>query len=439
MMPAPPTPFAPQYRDTWYALAPPWLSTDNAERYMFALQWTTDVLLDRARQAAELRMPGIGDFSNLAYLSYDRQMVQGPGEPQEAFALRLQQAIPAWNLAGSRRAVLGQVQAYLTNLQPGADPTGRLAVIVGGYYDGSAPDSNATWDWLSVGAEQGTLPAHLAIFPSNWNWDGLSQSWRDWLILPMASVLVASGSGASTGAASPSACLTSPGQNVAGVWVPATSGTPVNSPWLEIDGVSGASVGMWLTITGSSNPGNNGTFPIVSTNPVTIANPDGVPSDTGPLEWTLSSYPFLAPGPVYGAPGVVYGQGQTNTPPLDTGSNVGGVWQPTTSSQGFASSLAWGLASGNALTPNPAATIASLRAILRAWKSARTYYPSILVSFGASEFYPLSGAANPTGTMGSHGQNVAGVWVPTTAGSSTSDAFCQGTGRWVNCSVQNVT
>ena len=454
--PAPPTPFAPQYRDNWYPLAPPWLRTGNGELYMYALQAATDILLDRARQAIELRLPGVGGASNLPYLSYDRQLVQGPGETPEAFASRLQGFIATWNASGSRQAVLGQVQAYLSGLQPGVPSSNRLAVIVGGYYGGAfGPSSNATWDWLTVGAEPGATPAHLAIWPSNFNWDGLSRPWRDWLILPMALVEVTNGTGASTGTAAPSACFTSPGMmgsgSLAGVWVPATSGTPVNSPWLTVEGVAGE-IGQWLTLSGSSNPGNNGTFPIVSIGPTVIANPSGVASDAGPLTWSISEYPFLAPAPVWGAPGLIFGLGQAAVPPPgiqphpapwsptgDTGSNVGGVWQPTTPSQSYAGTLAWGLASNQSLCPYPFLTISAIRSVVSAWKSARSAYQNIIVSFGNNEYSPAPGAVNPTGTSGSRGMNVGGQWVPSGVLSSAYDAICQGTGRWQNCSEQNVT
>ena len=136
--PAPPTPYPPQYRNEWYPIAPPWLQTGVGEQYMYALQLTTDWLLDRARQAVELRLPGVGDDSNLPYLAYDRQLVQGPGETDAAFATRLQTFIATWNLAGSRRSVLAAVQAYLSNLQPGVAASNMLALIVGGYHEGSS-------------------------------------------------------------------------------------------------------------------------------------------------------------------------------------------------------------------------------------------------------------------------------------------------------------
>jgi hypothetical protein len=50
------------------------------------------------------------------------------------------------------------------------------------------------------------------------------------------------------------------------VWVPKTSGTPINAPFLEVHGLTGlteANVGSMITISGSVNPTNNGTFQIV--------------------------------------------------------------------------------------------------------------------------------------------------------------------------------
>ena len=93
-------------------------------------------------------------------------------------------------------------------------------------------------------------------------------------------------------------------------------------------------------------------------------------------------------------------------------------------------------------------TIQSIRLILQRWKSATTYYPDIIVAFdGASggtagnAYSPSStpGNGNPDGSFGSRGKNVSGVWVPTRLISSPYDAYCQGTGSWIQCSVENVT
>jgi hypothetical protein len=236
------------------------------------------------------------------------------------------------------------------------------------------------------------------------------------------------------------------GQNVGGVWVPNTTGTAVNNPWLTITGLSGmssANVGQWLTLSGSGHATNNGSWPIlsvISSTSCTIANPGGI-VDATDLTWSVGYYPYIGPGPVYGAPGVVYGQGENTIPPIDTGSNVGGVWQPsTTAGPASEPSLSYGLTCS-------ADVVQSIRQLLRIWKSAGTYYPNIVIAFdganGAegSAFSPNSGvgSGNPDGTFGGVGKLVSGVWVPNRLVASPYDCYCQGTGTRQQCSRENQT
>ena len=428
-----------QFRTTWYAWAPPWLSTGNGELYMGTLETCRDLLCEKQNEAIQIRIPGQGDPSQIPFLAHDRALQQGPGEPNDQFIQRLITAFAAWGRAGSRIAILEQLQAYLENQQPGVTETLPEIAIVGGCYDPVTTWDVVYFDTPSIALEDG-VPAKTTVMPSNFNWDGKSIPWRSWLILYMALVPTSglSGSAAATSTAA-AGSYASPGQNVGGVWVPATSGTPVNDPWLTIMGLTNLGpddVGSWLTLSGSSNPGNNGTFPIaqvLSPSACVIANPAGVTSDAGPLTWSVGTYPYIGPGPAWGSPGYLFGQGQLSVPPLDTGSNVGGVWQPTT--LGSPSVISWGL-------DVAAAVIQSIRGLLRQWKSASTWYHDIIICFDGGSgvagdaYSPLSspGSGNPDGTFGGHGKNVAGVWVPNRLISSPFDAYCQGTafGYYVN-------
>lgn len=429
-----------QFRDSWYQYAPPWLTTGNAERYMFTLQYCSDLLCEKMNQAMHIRLPGQGDPSQLPYLANDRALVQGPAEPNAAFVLRLQTAIPDWKLAGSRRAILRDVQAYLTNLQPGVTPGLPMLAIVSG-----SDEPSTAWATLHIGDAQGAIPSLATISPSNFNWDGLSKSWRSWLILYFASVPTGlSGVAAAVASAANGSLL---GRNVSGVWVPGISGTPVNKPWITLTGLSGLTagvVGQWITLSGDSNAGNNGTFPItqyISASSCIIANPKGVVPNSIPMTWSIASYPWMAPGPVWGAPGFVFGQGQTSTPPVSTGTLFQGVWQPSvTPAPGYGPTLSWGLNQSSLI-------ISSIRSILQTRKSAPTYYPVIVIAFDGANGAPGSayspqsspGSGNPDGSFGSVGKNVGGVWVPTRQITSPFDAYCQGTGSARFCTVENVT
>lgn len=231
-----------QFRDQFYSIpVPPWLRTGNGEKYLYVLERMRDCLCEKAFQAMTIRLPGVGDPSNIPFLAFDRNLVQGPAETDEQFIERLIGAFEAWAEAGAARAVLEQLQAYLSNLQPGVPATLPLLTIVGSKT--TTVPSYVTWNQLYQGDAQGAPPTLTTVSPGNFNWDSQNLPWRRWLILPMALVPVAglSGSSATTGTAHASACFTSPGQNVNGVWVPATSGTPVNSPWLDVAGLSGSS------------------------------------------------------------------------------------------------------------------------------------------------------------------------------------------------------
>lgn len=456
-----PTPF--QYRSGWYPLAPEWLTTGVAEKYMYTMQLMTEALLEKAFEASTIRFPGIGDPSQLPYLAFDRQMVQGLLEPAASFAARLSRAFQTWKLAGSRRAILGQIQCYLQGMQPGVTATLPALAIVGGLYTSGFPTPVTTWDLLTQGAALESLPTRVTKQGGNYNWDGRSQPWRAWLVIYMSPVPVVGLSGASLSIASEAAgsryagsgATKAYGQNVGGVWVPnAFGGSAINFPWLTLTsmtGLSAVNVGQWVTISGAAHAANNGIFPIVqvlSATSCVVANPagTGTAGDTG--AWVVSAYPFLGPSMPWGAPGTTWGAGELQTPALDTGSNVRGVWEPTIG--GSQPSGAWGLVMGNAaINPPPpsSAVIQSVRALLRQWKSAATYYESILVAFdgangaAGSAYSPNStpGSGNPDGTFGGHGKLVGGVWVPNRLVSSPYDAYCQGTGQWFACGVPNVT
>jgi hypothetical protein len=432
----------PQFRDTWYASAPSWLQTGDAEKYMYVLELMRDLLLEKADEAITIRIPGQGDPSQIPWLAYDRQLVQGPAEPNANFIIRLQQSIPTWNEAGSALAVLGELQPYMQELQPGVPAAYPEIAVVSNPRGGST-----TWNTIYQGQTLQT-PPNLMTVPVNFSWDGNNAAtWRAWLVLYMSSVATGvSGSAGATGASS-GASFTVPGQLVSGVWVPTTSGTPVNTGFLLLTGLAGlpsSCAGSMITISGSSNPTNNGTFQIaeyISATSCIIANPTGVASDTGPLTWSVATYPWMAPGPAFGTPNLLWGQGELTPPTIDTGSNVGGIWQPTTlPGSGSSPIISWGLSISANL-------IVSIRGILKTWKSGGTYYPNIIISFGGGNnaagnaYSPLSaeGSGNPNGTFGSVGSNVSGTWEPTRYINNVWDCFCQGTGVAVGCGVENYT
>jgi hypothetical protein len=430
-----------QQRDEIKALSPPWLQTGSGEKFMYVMGLMSDLLLEKCNQAQKIRMPGQGDPSQLPWLANDRVLVQGPAETDAAFVLRLQQSFPTWKLSGSRRAVAKNIQAYLSNQQTGVSGVLPEFAIVAGASHGT------TWSTQYIGDATGAPPT-LYTSGNNWNWDGRYLPWRSWFILYMSSLPTGqSGTGATATAPAAAGVL---GMLTAGVWSPGTSGAAQNPGSVLLTNMTGANLtsanaGMYVTLTNGVHSYMNGTFQIievVSSASCYIANPNAPGSSTDTVNWSIAYYPYIAPGPVWGFPGITFGQGEP-TPsavPIDTGSLVGGVWQPTATSFGNAPSLSWGLSCSSNV-------IQSLRSLIQTWKSATTYYPNIIVAFdggtgvAGNAFSPYStiGSGNPDGSFGSVGSLVSGVWTPTRLVSSPFDCYAQGTGDYSNCSVENVT
>lgn len=372
-------------------ISPPWAQGPNGGAFIDTLGAVSDSLLDKARQGLNAHLPGRGPDSALPYLAEDRRLVQGPAETNAQFIQRLKTAFDSWRRAGSRRSVLEQIQAYLAGTAPGLSGAMPEATIVGG-------DVNQTvWDQLFWYMAQGAPPQRTVVpVPVNWDWDGVYLPWRAWLVLFMAPV--------ATGQAGTGATVASVGGSGA---------TGVTSGFATLTGLSGLSagnVGDFITLSGGSHSGNNGSFQIVrivSASSCVIANRAAVATDT--VAWSIAHYPFIAPGPVWGSPAF--------------------VWGATT----------WGL------SVDPA-VIVSIRQILKRWKSATAYYPNIIISFGGgngssgTECSPLSNThSGNSGLWGFYAVNVNGVNVPGRRPNNPFTAFANGTGEYVQCNSPNVT
>jgi len=364
-------------------LAPAFLQDDPSAAYLQAMSTCLFLLSGKSDSATRAGVPGYGDPSAIPLQAADRVLVQGPAESNGSFIARMPDFLDAWARAGSRVAVLEQLQAYLTNLQPGVVATFPDVTIVGG-------NTSATrWDTLTFAAPQGAPPSRSLIAPQNFNWDGTAHNSRAWLVLFQHLVPTGvSGSGATVASVGSS--------GVAGV----TSG------FATLTGLANLTEPQqYITITGAAHAANNGTFQItsiISSTSCIIANTKAVSGDT--FAWSLGVYPWIAPAPVWGSPNFVWGAGS------------------------------WGVSASHFV-------IESVRALLRTWKSASTYYPRIIVSFGggdgtaSNEFSPLSaqGAGNPDGTWGDIGKLSGGAWVPAKQPLNAFTAFCDGTGTAVQC------
>ena len=393
-----------QQRDVIVALAPPWLQGDIGSRYLVNLGLGSDAVLEKGTQAVLARMPGRGDPTQLPLIGADRVMTQGPGETNDAFALRLQRAFDTWQHAGEARAVLELVASYTAGQQTPGVGNVPIVAIVGGY-------QAKKWDWFMAGDDPGAPPKHSDQH-AGWSWDGLESTrwWRSWLIL-FAQLSSATHFG---GAAS---IVSRSGQFAT---VTGLAGIPsdVTSPTLPA----------YITLGGTGDPKNAGTFQVtqyLSATSVVVAMPGGSAPDAsnGAIDWSIAYYPGFQPAPVLGFPGA---------PALGSNTNIAvGVQLP-----------------GPPNSVNTAGYFAQLRALVRLWKSAQTFYPWFILSFGGqdqspgSEFSPWSsqGSGNPDGTWAHWSKVVNGVRVATRVTGVQAgmfDCFIDGTGFYVNCNEPN--
>lgn len=439
-----------QFRDSFYDFVPPWLRTGNAERYVYVLELMRDLLMEKADEALRIRLPGQGDASQIPYLAHDRQLVQGPLEPNASFVQRLAGAFATWATAGSARAILRQIQAYSQGFQAGIPDASAILRIVSDARYRSDTDGAGINSWYTIAAGDSIgQPATLQnVTPQNFNWsEGTTEFpgvWRSWLVLFQYH--------AATGQSGNAATLTSAdggsfgedeaGEEVDGVWIPKTVGTPINAPFVAVGNLYGLTpdnVGDVLIVTGSGERDNNGTFQIVQvTSPFScvIVNKSAVVPDAGPLGWSVARYGWIPPGLAFGVPGQVWGEGEDVVPPVDTGRESRGLWRPTTiAGIGQRPTFSWGLRISDL-------EIETVRGLVRTWKSAGTYYPNLIVAYDGDDgaFAPTSVPPfNPNANFGDLGSEVGGVWVPTRRITSHWDAYCQGTGQAIACGVENIT
>lgn len=148
-------------RDSLKAYSPKWLQGAIGEKFLYVFGLGCDVVLEKLNQAMRMHIPTYGDPSGLATIGADRLIPQGPNETPSAYAQRLKLAYDDWQLAGSARAIMRQIRAYLT-------PVSVMMRVVG---QGVAGGSFTPWDTYIAGASTNNPPAHYNQSPQNWNWD----------------------------------------------------------------------------------------------------------------------------------------------------------------------------------------------------------------------------------------------------------------------------
>jgi hypothetical protein len=334
-------------------------------RLTFSRRLLADVNLEKCSQGVQARFPGVGTPTALSALCNDYGIVRGPNESNTTIARRLSNSLIAWKAGGSRRGVLEQVYWFMYDPASWPSTDAPLFAIVGG--DGAVN----TWDTLYVSSDP-SQPTHAVVSPANFVWDGLITGRRAWLVI-YEHLLPTGESGT--------------GASISGIY-----GGGFCS--VTIDGsITSAIVGQYITLSGAATTANNGTFQIVhetTTNTFLVSIPGGVAPDAhnGAILWTIGRFPSTSPAPVCGTSGLTCG--------ADTSAMQGEYANAV---------ITCGLTNPPDLT--------ALVEVVKTWKSASTWYPSILFSFGGgdgSAGYELNpnSTNEPNGTWGQWPRQLSG-------------------------------
>jgi hypothetical protein len=305
------------------------------------------------------------------YIGNDRVIPRGPYESDIDYAGRLQRAFEAWQRAGSRRAVLSQVLAYLS-LTAANIPAGPIGAIVGG--------ADPTWDTYYAGDNVSQPPAHIVPAVRNFDWDGqMSQWWRAWLVIYVQAVSLSR-----TGT---TASITSSG------------GFAVVS---GLSAMVAGDVGRVIVLTNAFSAGHIGAFRIeayISATSVVVSCGVslGADANNGSIHWDVRQFKGLAPGPAWGA---------------------SGTWGDM--------SRSWGLA-------NPPGVMAGVISILRQWQAEHSFYPETVICFSGADGspgtdlcpYSTEGAGNPDGTWAHFSKTVGGVCEPARVFTGNTEAYAK--------------
>lgn len=150
------------FRGMHEALAPEWLRGDEGTRVLWTLEFMADTYAERAKLGMLASCPSNAPEDALPYLSRDRKIIRGIGEPSAAFRARLLTWLDDHKTRGNPYALLNQLRTYL-----GAGVRVRSVDMRG--------------NWFTI-ERDGTRSC--LINQNNFDWDGLSTQWsRFWVIV----------------------------------------------------------------------------------------------------------------------------------------------------------------------------------------------------------------------------------------------------------------
>jgi hypothetical protein len=171
---------ATDFSDTSDKLSPTFLLGPNGKAYRYAMSLMYRALADAAAYGVLFRFPDRAPSDAIAFMSADRQMVQGFAESQASFASRAKQWLDVWGFAGTPTGILLEELGYCLPALPEAltvDNRGQWWTYAAGAYPLAPPPASIptppvqtlphvihNWQWDSVVWP----PAHAALWSRMW-------------------------------------------------------------------------------------------------------------------------------------------------------------------------------------------------------------------------------------------------------------------------------
>lgn len=97
-------------------VAPPWLLGPNGKALLETFGQKLDDKMAQLKAGVKARWPDYAPHDALAYIGNDRNIEQGPNEPDANFAVRCRTAVAENHIRGSGAALLDQLAAYFSGV-----------------------------------------------------------------------------------------------------------------------------------------------------------------------------------------------------------------------------------------------------------------------------------------------------------------------------------
>lgn len=153
------------FRVTILELAPRWLASGNAGKFLLSLGSMFDEMMLQLKEGEKASFPDYAPTDALGLIGNDLTITQGPLESNENYRPRLRKAVDSHRIQGSAFELLRQLAGHFSGQ---GDPPLRLVT------------NKATWheyDW-------DTGEVTKTKVGDNWNWDGNTAAfWRGWVII----------------------------------------------------------------------------------------------------------------------------------------------------------------------------------------------------------------------------------------------------------------